>query len=164
MTNNTEKTEPQNVKETEQTAVDRNTNRGERKTEYSNQGINKIKDILNSIEKGTKNEKGKSNEYTLTKAIIDSMSENVLENEISKLSDNDLGRLIKKSTKIEGSIEKNKVSDKYKDIVRDAERLRDINDESEEKYGKKIFSTKELIEGIRKGIRGKENNRNNEEV
>ena len=33
----------------------------------------------------------------------------------------------------------------------------------EEKYGKKIYTTKELIEGIRKGIRGKEKNRDDEE-
>lgn len=124
-----------------------------------------VQDIVNSIEEGIKNtvsidEIGENDEYKVNKVIIDSMSKNVLENELSKLSDKDLGRLIKNSTKIEESIEKNEVSDKYKDIVRDAERLRDINDESEEKYGKKIFSTKELIEGIRKGIRGKENNRN----
>ncbi len=137
--------------------------------EESSKTKNKVDDIVSAIEKGEKNhisinEIDKHDEEKINKVIIDNMNKSILENEISKLSDKDLGRLIKKSTKLEGSIEKSKVSDKYKDIVRSAERLRDINDESEEKYGKKIFSTEELIEGIRKEIRRKEKNRNNEEV
>lgn len=137
--------------------------------EESSKTKNKVDDIVSAIEKGEKNhisinEIDKHDEEKINKVIIDNMNKSILENEISKLSDKDLGRLIKKSTKLEGSIEKSEVSDKYKDIVRSAERLRDINDESEEKYGKKIFSTEELIEGIRKGIRRKEKNRNNEEV
>ena len=173
MTNNTEREEASNPRATSQKATYNNINENNGNEEEFNSKIedikkNKIEDIVNSIEKGEKNtvfsyELEKKDEYKVNKAIIDSMSESVLENELSKLSDKDLGRLIKKSTKIEGSIEKNKVSDKYKDIVRNAEKLRDINEESEEKYGKRIFSTKELIEGIRKGIRGKEKNRNDEE-
>lgn len=162
-----------NTQETSKQTTHSNVNNEDRKNENYNSNKNstkenKIEDILSSIEKGTKNnisidEIGKKDQYNINKAIINSMSESILGNEVSKLSNKDLGRLIKKSTRIEGSIEKSEVSDKYKDIVNYAEKLRDLNDESEEKYGKKIYTTKELIEGIRKGIRGKEKNRDDEE-
>lgn len=177
-TSNTQETSKQTTysnvnNETSKQTTHSNVNNEDRKNENYNSNKNstkenKIEDILSSIEKGTKNnisidEIGKKDQYNINKAIINSMSESILGNEVSKLSNKDLGRLIKKSTRIEGSIEKSEVSDKYKDIVNYAEKLRDLNDESEEKYGKKIYTTKELIEGIRKGIRGKEKNRDDEE-
>ena len=179
--NNTQREGAKNAKEIAQEMVNSNNTQREEKTndrysenkEFNNkvQDVkrNKIEDIINSIEKGEKStvygyELRKEDEQKVNKAIIDSMSESILKNEISKLSDKDLGRLIKKSTRLEGSIEKNKVSDKYKDIVKKAEKLRDMNEESEEKYGRKMFTTKELIDGIRRGIRGKDKNKNDEEV
>ena len=177
--NNTQREEVKNAREIAQEMINNNTQKEETNDRYSEnkefnnkvQDVkrNKIEDIINSIEKGEKStvygyELRKEDEQKVNKAIIDSMSESILKNEISKLSDKDLGRLIKKSTRLEGSIEKNKVSDKYKDIVKKAEKLRDMNEESEEKYGRKMFTTKELIDGIRRGIRGKDKNKNDEEV
>ncbi len=121
---------------------------------------NTTKEVLDSVQAGDSSrisvdDLNETDRNDVNKAILDSMNENIVEEQVSKFDVKDITKLMKKASKMKGSIEKQEVPSQYEEIVSNAEKLRDLNEESEEKYGKGIFTQEELIKSIQKRIRKK---------